>query len=162
MSEFPQNIVEALITHFDTTSSLLDDHAVIGRSLRPSDPQFAIGVYADEWRPDQESVEIGINTAGEPTLNRYEIRIENSVLSPSEDVGRSEFSVNCKIVRVMLYRDLTLHVALRALSEDRMGSRETVQRFGVSRQQLMSGAMSSQWMFLATTHLWVETETSPI
>lgn len=153
---FPVNVVDVL---FDRISVGMPDHVGTRRSLSPSDPMLSFGVFATEWATDEDSMEIGGTI--EPLLNRYRLQVQNMVLSTDESLGRDTHTANSKIVRTILYRDPVLHASLRGLEETVLGSTERVKRFGITRQEFLSGARSSQWMFLTQTHFWLETEKTP-
>ena len=95
---------------------------------------------------------------GEPTISRYRIDVQNLVKSTDETTGRNLFSVNAKLIRVLLYRDDVLGGNLRALSEDFLGSVERFCRYGVAQQRFFTVQAQATWSFLCTTTLWVDTE----
>lgn len=152
---FPQNVVSALYT---CLVARLPDHNVFTRPVRTSDQNLACGVYANDWMPVEGSTEM---PSQEPTLNRYTFKVQNLVVSMDEEVGRALFAVNAKIVRAVLVRDPQLQVDLRGLQETVLQVTERFQRFGVAKQSYLSGGVRGKWTYLATTDVWIETETVP-
>lgn len=146
------NIVDELITSMGT---YLPDHTVIGRPVRFSDPARTVGVYPVDFTPVEDSKQIG---QVEPALHRYLIRIQNMVKVADEVYGKQLFSLDSKSIRVVLYRDTTLHVRLRGLAEELLGTREVVKRWGIGRQRFLNTDLQSQFTFVAQTDFWVESE----
>lgn len=152
---FPSSFVDLLI---DRYTVLVPGHQVVGRPLRTSDPHQTIGVFAGDWQPEQGSMEQAGSLAGEPTLGRYNVVVQNVVKSADESMGRRLASVNGKIMRGVLYRDTTLKVSFHQLTETLLGRTERPKRFGVSRQRYVNDRISSGWIYLTTTEIWFETE----
>lgn len=152
MSEFPDNIIQTLKSRFQEK---FPNSAVVGRAVRANDPTRTIGIWTEAWEPDMDSHQIG---QLEPAVGTYRINIQNVILSPDEEEGRKEFTISAKLVKVILYRDPVLRVALTSLNEGIEASSELLKRYGVSRQRYNVGQLSGTWNFLATTSFWVETE----
>lgn len=133
-------------------------HLIVKRALRPSDPAMSIGVFLDDWNTDERSQEIG---GIEPTLSRYWFSIQNMILASDEEAGRQAFAGVAKMIRVTLYRDHPLAVALREIKDTSLGSIERVQRVGVARQRFATGVVRGNWNFVCTTRLWVEVDINP-
>lgn len=151
-SGFPMNVVDELKTSFET---LMIDHTVISRPLRFADPARSIGVFVADWTPTQTSQQIGQK---EPSLARYQYRVQNMVKTADEVTGKAWFSLDSKSVRAVLYRDPTLEIRLPALIEEVLGTREIVKQWGVGRQRFLSNELRSQFLYLAQTDFWLETE----
>lgn len=153
MSSFPDNIVQALrprLKHF------MPEWEIIDRPIRMVDPHQSMGVYAMNWVPKEESAQIG---QMEPTLATYNLRVQNLVKHTDEPEGRAAFTVAAKTVRAIVARDPDLRVRLADLREDFLNSRERLMRFGVRQQSFLNNDIKGTFTFLATTDLWVETET---
>jgi hypothetical protein len=132
---------------------------ILKRPLRHTDPALSLGIYAYNWVPNPESAQIGQN---EPALATYLYRIQLMVKHATETEARALFTSHGKIVRAILYRDTALRVRLAALQEDLLGSRERFMRFGVRNQSFLNNELRGAFVYLATTDLWVETETADI
>jgi hypothetical protein len=157
MTGFPGNIVEEIET---ALQGGMPEHNVVSRPIRRVDPNYTIGIFATDWLPDEQSIQIG--DQAEPVLNRYMLRIQNLVVSADAIAGREQFSSFSKSIRVILYRDPVLNVRLRSLTEVLILSKESVKRFGVTRQRFLNNELNGNWLFVAQTDLWVETEVTKI
>lgn len=148
--DFPENIIEEIKV------SLLEmegvDH-VIRRPLRPTDPTESVGVFAMSWSP--EDWQIG---QFDPAVTQYLIAIQTFVKHGNEEEGVTAHARLAKRVRVMLYRDDDLRLRLGTLSAVEDGLTERTQRWGVRAQRYLSNELQGNFLFLAVTELWVETE----
>lgn len=129
---------------------------ILKRPLRHTDPALSLGVYAHNWVPNQDGALIGQN---EPAMATYLYRIQLMIKHATETEARALFTSHGKMVRVILYRDTALGVRLAGLQEDLLGSRERFMRFGVRNQSFLNNELRGTFVYLATTDLWVETET---
>lgn len=150
---FPENVVTELETSF---REFMSNFEVIRRPLRHTDPAQSLGIFVADWQPDKASQQIG--NQREPAINRYEYRIQLLVKAADEVTGRRLFGVGAKSVRAILYRDPALVVRLTALTEEVLGTRETVKQFGVRRQRFLNNEIRGSMMYLATTDVWLDTE----
>lgn len=128
------------------------------RPIRTEDSGNSIGIYSASWLPDQDSYEIG-NGYG-PTCNYYMIKIQNVVKSANETMGRALFTNVAKMIRVILVRDPDFRVALLGLTEEMLSTKERVSKFSVTRQDYLSTRIQATFLYLATTDLLIETETT--
>jgi len=153
---FPYNAVNLMATRFVTIDA---DLVVVKRPLRESDPVQAIGVYAEAWMPDVDSLEMrGQVSAQEPTLSTYRISIQCFVKDMDEERGAATHATLSKIVRTMLYRDDVLRIGLHLLTATVGGSTETTRRFGISTQRYLSNELQGSWLYLSQIESWLETE----
>jgi len=149
---FPNNIIDLLE---DRVKFYLPNHSVLKRALRLQDPKRCVGLLVADWTPDERSHQIGQQ---EPAVSRYLIRIQNMVKASDEVTGKDLFAGDAKTIRVLLYRDSTLHVGLAALTEELLGTREVAKRWGIGRQRFLNTELQSQWTYVAQTEFWLETE----
>ena len=149
---FPMNIVDEIHAAF---VRLMPDHTVIDRPLRYADPARSIGIQVAETTPLANTQQIG---QLEPTVERYQLRIQNLVKHSDEILGKAWFALDAKSIKAVLYRDTTLRLRLASLTEEVLGTRETVKQWGVTRQRFLSNELRSQFVYLATTDFWLETE----
>lgn len=162
MPGFPENVVDELAVSFTEHMAGVDDDPpaeILKRPLRHTDPALSLGIYAYNWVPNPDSAQIGQH---EPALATYLYRIQLMVKHATETEARALFTSHGKIVRAILYRDTALRVRLAALQEDLLGSRERFMRFGVRNQSFLNNELRGTFVYLATTDLWVETETADI
>lgn len=155
---FPNNVVELVATR----SVLLDsDFFVIKRPLRESDPNESIGVFAQQWTPDEATYEMrgGPQGPSEPTLQRYLITVQAFVKDMDEERGLVKHSILSKMIRSMLYRDEPLRVGLAGLTVQMNGSTERLQRWGIRQTRYFSNELNQLWLYLSNTEFWLETET---
>jgi len=157
MSGFPENVIEAVQASLATHFTVEDGYTVLTRPVRFEDPDKTITVFANEWVPQQEaSAQIGQR---EPALATYTFRIQNYRKVANREVGRELAAIDAKIMRGILYRDANLALALGALTETLLGSRETFKRMGLSRTRYLNNDVNRIFVCLNTTDMWVETET---
>jgi hypothetical protein len=150
VKDFPENFVEVLK---DTLTAIdISDH-ILGRPLKPTDPSGSIGVFAVDWTP--VDAQIG---QYDPAVTRYMLSIQSFVKHGSEQEGVALHARLAKKVRVMLYRNEDLRVRLSSLSVVEDGVTERVQRWGVEIQRYLSNEIDNNFMFLASTECFIETE----
>lgn len=153
---FPQNVVTMLVARL----ALIDDDVLVyPRPLKPTDPVQAIGVYATEWNPDEESLEMRGMGNMEPSLNRYVIRVQGYIKDMDQERGLNVHSVMSRTIRSILYNDAPLRQALASLHSSLDGKTEAARRWGVRRQRFISNELDSSWLYLSTLEFWLETET---
>ena len=158
-TQFPYNAVDLMASRFQTLDA---DLYVAKRPLRESDPNQSIGVFGQQWMPNEESYEMRGLPQGlrEPTLANYLLGIQAFVKDGDEERGAATHGTLSKLVRSMLVNDPTLRVGLRSLSVTTSGITERAQRFGVRTQRYLSNELSGSWLYLSTIELWLETETT--
>lgn len=148
---FPFAFVDAVI---ESLQAFLPNHQVVPRPLRMTDAAASVGVYPATWQDIPGTKEIG---HVESVENRYVLKIQTMRKSMQEAEGRALFANDSKLVRVILYRDPGLRVRLGGLQESLLGSVETVQRFGVTRQNFESTELSGSFVFLSVTDYTIDT-----
>lgn len=152
---FPNNVVSLCKTAFLEIDS---DLTVLGRPLRPTDPQQCVGVMAQMWTPDETSQEIIGVSPGEPTLQQYLIGIQALVKHGDEEKGLAIHSILSSRVRAVLYRDESFRVALQGLSATDSGVTEAMRRWGVRTARYLANEIDAEWVYLSTLEFWIETE----
>ena len=150
---FPDNILDELQV---TMAEYMTEFAILRRPLRHTDPAQSLGIFAADWTPNQDTIQMGPQR--EPVVATYDLRIQLLIKATDEVTGRSMFGLSSKTLRAILYRDPDLVVRLTALTETILGTRETVKKFGVRRQRFLNNELQGRLMWLATTDLWLETE----
>lgn len=156
-TQFPYNAVNLMVPRFQTIDSEL---FICKRPLRESDPVQAIGIFAEQWIPNEDSREMrGPSKAEEPTLSTYHISIQCFVKDMDEERGAAVHSTLSKRVRVMLYRDDTLRIGLHLLTATVGSSTERTKRYGIRTQRYLSNELQGSWLFLSQIEAWLETET---
>ena len=156
---FPNNVVAALGPVIEAIDS---DCLALYRPLRPSDPNYSVGVYGTLWTPDDESMEIGhpLNPM-ETTLQRYQIGIQTLVKDGDPMRGLTISSILTNRVRAVVYRNQPIRVALTSLYVvDSDGHRESLKRWGIRTQRFMSNEIEGQFITISVLDLWIETEMS--
>jgi len=156
---FPNNIVICLSEVFPAVD---EDAFVINRPLRPTDPNYSIGVYATLWQPEEDSFEMGGKHAGpnEPTLSQYQIGVQTMIKDGDSVRGLAISSIFTKRVRMVLYRNEPMRVALGELAVTDASYTERLRRWGVRSQRFMSNDVEGQFVFISVLDLWMETEMS--
>lgn len=146
---FPQNIVDTLATRVVTLTGV--DH-VEKRELEPVHANGSVGIFAVNWVP--LDWEIG---AAE-TRGKYYVYLQTINKDAERDKGAAESSKLVKSLRVMMYRDTTLRLALGGLSETILGATERALRWGVQEQRYQSNVIRGEFIFVSATQFWLETE----
>ena len=154
MIDFPNNVIEIFKDYLKGPN---DEHEVIGRPLRINDPDNAIGIFATVWTPTE--TEIG---QIEPVLGRYNLILQSMVKVATEEEGVAEHTALAKRIRIMLYRDPSLRVALKQTSVETHDMKERVQRYGLTQQRFLSNEVDGTHIYLSVTEVFIETELVPI
>lgn len=149
---FPENIVDMLAVQLND----IEDGSVVKRACRPTDASRTVGIYAASWNPLEDSYEMGRE---DPTLNRYNIVVQNFVKSGEEAVGRRDHARISTIIRRRLQFDASLVTAVRSLTETTSEFIERVKKYRVARQIFSIGPVDNTFYYLASTDVWIETET---
>lgn len=154
---FPNNVVVLMTTRFQNID---EDIFVARRPLRESDPNQSIGVFAEAWMPDDESLEMRGAGPGQhlTTLNRYLISVQAFVKDMDEARGLATHNTFGNIVRRTLYHDDPLRLALNSLDIQGAGSGERLMKWGVRNQRYFSNEIKGTWLYLSTLEFWIETE----
>lgn len=154
---FPNNVVTLMVDRF----KLLDgDLYVTSRPLRESDPNQAIGIFAEAWVPDEESYELKGAGPGQhsPTLSKYIISIQAFIKDADEIRGLATHNTMGNLVRRTLYHDAPLRLALNSLDIEDNGHGERLMKWGVRNQRYFSNEIKGTWLYLSTLEFWIETE----
>lgn len=154
--EFPLNVIDVL-KEVLVTKLPPDEYTILRRPLRPADPNNSIGLFPNDWAPIPGSREMGF--LGD-TLGTYGVRIHLLVKAANEEDGRAQYAIRAKKLRTILAHDADLHVRLGELTEVDDSTRERLTRYGIRNQRFLNNELSGQFLFLATTEFWIETETS--
>ncbi len=162
MAIFPESILDevevSLLQYMPDTvyEGISTPVEVLRRPLRYSDPDRSVGIHPVDWTPDEQgSSFIGQN---EPGIARYIFRVMNLVKHTDEEEGRALYVLDAKMIRAILYRDTALRVRLGTLNETILGTIERFKRIGIRNQRFLNNELSGQFVFLATTELYVDTE----
>lgn len=153
---FPSNVVQCLAIVLPGVDA---DATLYRRPLRGTDPNYAIGVYATLWTPDNESFEMGPKMDPEPTLQQYQIGIQTLVKDGDPQRALRVGSILNKRVRGVLYRNQPLRVALGQLQVTDGGYTESFRRCGIRSQRYMSNDLEGAFVFISVIDFWIETET---
>lgn len=151
-SAFPNNVVVCLGIVLPGIDS---DCTILKRPLRPTDPNYSVGVYSTAWTPQEDSHEIG---RVDPTLNNYQIGIQTLVKDGDTERGLAISNILTNRVRAVVYRNEPLRVALGSLYVQDATSRESMKRWGVRSQRFMSNDIEGTFVTISVLDLWLETE----
>lgn len=161
---FPGEFVDIIHTELNKylgdglpDNTLDNPYVVVDRAVRLGDPERVIGVFASEWAPMQDSIEIGLGD--EPTLQTYNIQVQLQIKHNDIEEANGIFIQDAHVLRTVLYRAPGLRVGFQGLSEVLLGKTERYMRYGVRRQRFLNAPVGSVTVHLATTDLWIETET---
>lgn len=150
---FPENVVDVI---HDEVKALDASLTALRRPLRPSDPNYSVGIFGMDWEP----VDFEIGGPRDPALSRYQVGIQSLVKHATEEDGQALHTNIAHRVRIMLYRSGALRVRLMSTKVDFAGGIvERVTRWGISSQRFRSNEISGQFVYLAVTNVWIETET---
>ena len=154
---FPNNVVKCLQI---VLPGIDEDVVVFPRPLKPTDPNFSVGVYGALWTPNQDSNEIGHIAPGEPTLGTYRLGIQTVTKDGDSERGLATSSILANRIRTVLYRNQPLRVALGSLQVQDGDFKESLRRWGISNQQYMSNELDGTFVTVSVLDLWIETEMS--
>jgi hypothetical protein len=153
LNMFPMNFVDEIAVSLD---EFLDDEVVvIKRPLRSVDPNRCVGIFPVSALPIEGSEMIG---QVEPTLQRYNVRIQLLVKHARDEDGRRLYAVDSTAMKTILYRDLGLHTRLATLQMEIMGTVERYKQFQVRSQRFLNNELGSQFVYLSVTDLEFQTE----
>lgn len=154
---FPNNIVSLVSARANLLTTGL---SVVRRAVRATDSNQTIGVFAQNWTPNEQSKEfLGQDRAGLPTLSTYRVTIQALVRDTDEIRGLNVHAAMSRALRVMLYMDAPLRVALSSLSSTVLDTTENSRRWGVGNQRFFTNEISGDWLYLSILEFWLETET---
>lgn len=149
--EFPDSAVDVLRISLESEPEF--SH-IFRRPLRDTDPNMSLGIFPAMWTPTD--YEIGQR---DPAVSTYSIQIQTLAKNATEEDGIVAHSKLAKKVRVMLYRDADLIVQLGRLKTESDSLVERTQRWGITSQNYLANEISGQFLYLAVTDIWLETET---
>ena len=159
---FPNNFVQVLSI---VLPGIATEITLKKRPLRPTDPNYSIGVYATVWQPMEDSYEMrgvlgGSGDVGpnEATLSRYQIGIQLLVKDSDSARALAVSSLLNRRIRSVLYRNTALRVALAALYATEDGVTERLQRWGIRNQRYLSNDIEGKFVFMSVLDMWIETE----
>lgn len=156
---FPNNVVDVLATVLPAIDA---DITIQKRPLRPSDPDYSMGIYGTLWTPVEDSYEIGHQPFPiEATLNRYQIGVQTLVKDADTERGLAVSSILTNRIRAVVYRNAALRVALSSLYVlDTDNVRESLRRWGIRTHRFMSNDIEGTFITISVLDLWIETEMS--
>lgn len=159
---FPMNAVDLIAIRLEsidpeTAPGANDGIRIYKRPLRVEDDTETIGITADHWIPDKNSMEMRGGTV-EPTLQRYTVNIQGLVKDADEDRGIATHSLLCSLIRSMLYRDIPLGLAFRELSVTVGGVREKSTKWGVVSQHYLNNQLKGSFIYLSRLEFYIETQ----
>lgn len=154
---FPYNFVRCLNI---VLPGIDEDVTVYNRPLRPTDPNYALGIYGTLWQPNEESYEMGHGAPSEPTLSSYQVGVQTLTKDGDTERGLVTSSILANRVRAVLYRNEPLRLALGSLYVQDGNSRESMRRWGVRSQRYMSNDLEGTFVTISVLDLWIETEMS--
>jgi hypothetical protein len=147
-------IMDELVLCFEDR---FEGHKVYMRPLRFTDTNPAIGVYAENWDPDETTMMIG---QAEPAASRYNLTIQTMVKGLDEEQARNVHRAQNALMRTVLYRDDSLRLRLLGVSEESEGAVERTTKLGTTGQKFLNSQLQSSFVFMTTTSLYVESEVS--
>lgn len=158
---FPNNFVEVLAI---VLPGIDEETTVQKRPLRPTDPNYSLGIYATLWQPNEDSYEIGhlggLIDAGpnEATLSTYQIGIQVLVKDSDSSRALAVSSLLNRRVRSVLYRNDALRLALAGLYTTEGSVTERLKRWGIRSQRYLSNDIEGKFVFVSVLDMFIETE----
>lgn len=146
---FPENAVDVL---FNKLLILDGIENVERRALDPVHPNASAGVFASGWSPTEWEIGAG------DTMGQYQLFIQTLFKHTDQAEGRAISSKVVKSVRVMLYRDAALRLALGSLNETVLGVKERVLKWGVIHQRYTEASFRGEFCFVSSTSIRLDTE----
>lgn len=150
---FPDNIIEKLQ---ELLISIDGVNVVLDSDLVPSDPNGAVGVTFDSWRP----IDYEIGSHG-PAISEYSLVITHLVKSMARAAGEAESRSVARSIRSMLYRDPITRDALGQLAHTDidLGSIERTLKWELD-QKFIGNKINSSFYFVSETQLRFQTQSS--
>lgn len=155
---FPLAFIDILI---ETLSHHFPASQVLAEPLTNVSPTEAIGVFPVSWTPDLDTKLMG-QPSVEPVDGFYQITVQNLIVSADRPEGYSRFTSDAKKIRALLYRDMTLRVALAAMTEEFLDSIERFTTFDVTRQNFNTSRLNLGFYFLGQTDVRIKTHTTAL
>jgi len=158
---FPNNFVACLAI---VLPGIHAECSLQTRPLRPTDPNYSLGVYATLWQPNEDSYEMGhLGGTGdsgpnEPTLSTYQVGIQVLVKDSDTPRALAISSLLNRRVRSVLYRNNDLRLALAGLYTTEGSVTERLKRWGIRSQRYMSNDIEGTFVFISVLDTWLETE----
>lgn len=147
---FPDNAIEVLATQLAMVEGV---DQVLTRLMEPTDPNGALSITCDVWEP--EEMQVG---SFFPASGTYKLMLAHMVKNTDGEEGNRTHRMVAKALRLMLYRDLNLRVALAELSEG-VDPIERILTWSVASQRFGSTEITGQFVYLSVTELNIHTET---
>lgn len=156
---FPYNCIDIVAV---ALADIDDRIKVFKRPIDITDLDMACSVVPSAWTPEVNSREMQGRLIPEPTLQQYVIVLQGMVKDFDEERGLRRHSQLAHAIRVMLYRNPGLQVALRQQAvTDASGTTERVQDLVQMDQQFLGNENDGQFIFLSSLRLRVVTEVQP-
>ena len=158
---FPNNFVEVLAT---VLPGIDEEVTLQKRPLRPTDPNYSLGVFATVWMPNDDSYEMGHLGGGgdsgpnEPTLSTYQIGIQVLVKDSDSERALAVGSLLNRRIRSVLYRNADLRLALASLYTTEDSVTERLKRWGIRSQRYISNEIEGKFVFISVLDMFIETE----
>lgn len=155
---FPANMVKWV---GEAMKTIDPDIRVFRRPLRNTDPEQSIGVFAQMWTPDEETLEmqaIGHPAPQMPTVQHYTLGIQGFVKDSEEERGLNTHAALSSEIRKVVYTNEALQIILRDLKAEHTGYNEHMRRWGIRTARYFSGEINSVMLYLSTLEMWIETE----
>jgi hypothetical protein len=158
---FPNNFVEVVSV---VLPGIATEVTLQKRPLRPTDPNYSLGVYATIWTPNQDSYEIGHLGGGgdigpsEPTLSEYQFGVQVLVKDGDSSRALAIGSLLNRRVRSVLYRNADLRQALAGLYAVEDGVTERLKRWGIRNQRYLSNDVEGSFVHVSVLDGYIETE----
>lgn len=153
---FPNNVV---ILMGDALKEIDEDVPVYRRRLYSTDDVQAIGIFAQQWMPRDDSYEMQ-GTQGMPTVQVYEITLMCLVKDMDEEVGMMAHAELTKLAHKTIMRDSILRDSLRGLHTDLYGERERLLNWRIETARYLSEEVGGEFIYLSTSTIRLETETT--
>lgn len=156
---FPYNLVDIVATAMDDLDGRIK---VLKRPLDTTDLDMSCSVIPSNWTPQVDSREMQGKFIPEPTLQQYVLVSQGMVKDFDEERGLRRHSQLARAIRVLLYRNPALQVALRAQAiTDASGTTERVQDLVQMDQQFLGNETDGEFIFLSSLRLRVVTQVQP-
>lgn len=152
VNAFPASIVTTIARNLRRLPVITE---VLLRPLKPVDPNYCLGVFANDWTPGIGSYGIGQE---DPQHAVYHIRVQCMVKHLSEEQGLQEHSVISKSLRAMVYRDAQLRAELTAMAEETFGVAERIKHYTVQAQRFLTNELAGSYIYLSNMDVNVNVE----
>lgn len=141
---------------FDAVLPILSEldpvNAAFTRQVNYTDPNGSVGLTISHWVPDEPTI-----GGFEPISGTYTFVIQAMTKNTNEEEGEIEHYRLADTIKRTIYRDITFRDSIKVLHvDDDFG--EHTSRWGLTEQRFADNKINTEFVFLSSTVLYINTE----